>query len=278
MKLYKTAAVLMALTTLFAAAPTAQADIIGADERHRVNFPAVCKVYSYFHNASQPGVASGVLIGRRYLLTAAHVVYNPDNPDSTAYRVIAIPGQQGLERPFGEVRCDNPNNICIPTYYKALRSAGHVGQWQYDLAVIRLDEPIGDTVGWLPVADVKVISQIPISAPAVTVAGYPSDVQDGIFQLACLPFKELFTTANKVFYAADTEGGMSGSPVLGVRQRLVSMRVNGKPTLKIKTETYVVGVHNHGTGIAPYPDLNGGTRLNAEKLRFIRDAIAALGG
>jgi V8-like Glu-specific endopeptidase len=150
---------------------------------------------------------SGAMIDPTHVLTAAHGLYDPAL--GLADSVTAIAGRNGQNgEPFG----------AVPATRWAVH-AGYVsgpfaGQAAYDLAVVTLDRPLGNTTGYLGVSPL-----IPDSyfngGGTLNILEYPGDTHSGVNEfLATGP--ALNADANEVHWLLQNlpvEHGSSGSPV-----------------------------------------------------------------
>jgi hypothetical protein len=78
-----------------------------------------------------PSFGTGVLVGDTHVLTAAHTVFDHK---VRATDVHFMAGQNGLDRPFGIIKCTDVH--IFPQFLKS-------GDEDFDLAILRLGEPIG---------------------------------------------------------------------------------------------------------------------------------------
>ncbi|MFN7929022.1 MAG: trypsin-like peptidase domain-containing protein [Blastocatellia bacterium] len=104
---------------------------------------AITKLYVTMPNGQTRG-CSGVLIGPRHVLTAAHVVYAAEW-GGLPTQVIAVPGLQGTDMPYGLARVTTlrlGKGFLQP-------SAQTRPKWEEDLALLTLDTPLGAQAGWM---------------------------------------------------------------------------------------------------------------------------------
>jgi V8-like Glu-specific endopeptidase len=139
---------------------------------------------------------SGAMIDSFHVLTAGHCVYDQGWPTS-AFKV--IPGKNGTSEPYGEA---------YGTYARTYQAFAD-GNWQYDMALITLDRPIGQQTGWFGYE-----AQV---ASSVNSAGYPAERYDGAHMYHT--YGAVRGSADNYLYASRTssglyfEGGQSGSPI-----------------------------------------------------------------
>ncbi|MCB1060003.1 MAG: trypsin-like serine protease [Calditrichaeota bacterium] len=83
---------------------------------------------------------SGILIDGQYVLTAGHVVYNTDI-DEWVNMIEVIPGYDEGYRPYG---------TAFSSGYLAWTGWTVAHDWNWDMAVIKLNRPVGAITGWYP--------------------------------------------------------------------------------------------------------------------------------
>ncbi len=167
---------------------------------------------------------SGVVVGVNDVLTAAHVVYDRAK-GGWASSVTLYPGadtKPKLDTPFGEF--GNGWRISVRDTDWDRNGNGLVtdSEAQYDLALIGLHEPIGNTTGWLGTRNER------IDGPAIMV-GYPGR---GTGMMA----EQVYADASSRYGVYNLDSGLgpgsSGGP-------LVRTAANG--------QVYVVGVASSGS-------------------------------
>lgn len=181
--------------------------VFDPDERIRVTdttqFPwaAVGRIQSIWRKPDSIIVIStgtGALIGERVVLTAGHIVYDQD--DGWADEVVFVPGLSGGNMPFGSVY--SVRSI-------AQRAWVEEHDNRYDIAMIVLDEPVGQETGYFPVT---VESDAFFIDRSLNSAGYPGESKPGDLQYHSYG-TSLDVQNGLIRHMLDSEPGQSGSPL-----------------------------------------------------------------
>lgn len=214
--------------------------IIGTDDRTRVAdteawpFSAIGKLVLNFPGGTVIG--SGTLIGSHHVLTAGHCIYDHKRGGWLKSGMF-YPAQNQSVMPFGSSR---------------VRKVVSVSGWvekanpDFDMGILLLVDNLGLLAGAL---GCDVLSNDALLNKTVSVAGYPSD--KGGNEMWTHAEKIKTVTDEQLRYEVDTFGGQSGSGVI------------------MPSTTGIVGVHTGGSSTA-----NGGVRITAEKLAFIKRQYA----
>jgi len=172
---------------------------------------------------------SGSMVGPHHLLTCGHCVYDFDKgiffEDISAY-----PALNGEIAPFGKVK------VTKAYMFKGWRDQG---DQRFDMALLLLDQPIGEYVGWgglLSAVDTE------LSQEEVHITGYPGD--KGFKQMWSMSHKIKTIKPEQFDYEIDTCGGQSGSAIW--------INQGGLPM--------ILGVHTLGSN-----SINSGVRLSIQK-------------
>lgn len=240
-------------------------------ELHTDRFPynTVCHLGRNFGDGRLRG-CSGVLIGPRRLLTAAHCLYSPQL-GRPPLRVRVAPGRADRDRfPFGTI---DAAAAYVPRRFIAPRSTEDRRNHDYGLVILK--GPFRGIGRFLPVRAVPNEAWRGLkSRTRLTVAGYPGDRPIGTLWHHSEALKRL--SPERLFYTVDTCPGHSGSPVWA--------ELPGGPAL--------VGVHTSGildeqgkpygcapgTVLAPPGMLNSGVRLTPSVIANVRDPERQVGG
>lgn len=217
-------------------APDAAESVIGADTRKRVNptttYPARANVLITFGE----GRCSGWMIGADTVVTAGHCVHS-GGPGGKWYATASYtvyPGKNGRLSPYGS---------CTVRRLYSVSGWTRSGRDDFDYGALKLNCKIGNTVGYFGFFTTK----SDLVGTAATITGYPGDK----------PLTE-WTSSDEIkiaeetrlYYAIDTYGGNSGSPVY---YRRPGCGYCG------------MAIHNYGVfGDGPNGQYNHGTRINSD--------------
>lgn len=225
--------------------------VIGSDDRVRdkdpMHFPehTIVKIYSKYPQSSDKYMCSGAMIGDRFVLTAAHCVYDK-KIGGWATSVQVIPALQGSYMPYGSA-----NAVKMMSFDLYLNNADE----RHDLAVLKIDKPLGNSTGWMGRRTAG--SGDAMYARVHIVEGYPWDKDSGL-KMWWDQKKDGYADEYLLRYQMDTEGGQSGSPVWSW------------PNNYAEGPWFITAVHRGGT-----PSYNQGVRLNRVKFDAISNFVAS---
>jgi glutamyl endopeptidase len=209
--------------------------ILGDDTRSRLyttSYPARAVVLITFDD----GRCSGFMIGPDTVATAGHCLHW-----GGAWRtgVTVWPGHNGGSAPFGK---------CTARALYSVTGWTNNSDPNQDYGAIKLDCAIGNTTGWFGFRTGAVHNR-----PSI-ITGYPADKPLEMWQSAD---KVRGATTHQLFYASDTVGGMSGSPVWEDWWRA-----------DLSLGAYAMGIHGYGpSGTGLRGTYNYGTRISPAVFR-----------
>jgi glutamyl endopeptidase len=174
--------------------------IIGEDTRTQVNDTTAYPYSAIVQIESDIGGCTGWLIGPHTVATAGHCVYDPNQHKWASYARV-YPGRNGDELPYGSANAQVLYSVVGWTQN---------GDSNYDYGAIKLDSDIGNDAGWFgyrwQTGSMDGIWE--------NISGYPGDKTYGTQWEDRDQIRQ--TAPRKLFYANDTYGGQSGSPVYEV--------------------------------------------------------------
>lgn len=200
--------------------------VIGPDSRYQITNTTSSTYRKIVHITSNIGGCTGWLISANTVATAGHCIYN----GGWASNVRVYPGRNGSSTPYGSC---SAQRLYSTTGWTQSRSPN------YDYGAIKLNCTVGNQTGWFGFK----WKDGDRNGEGTNIAGYPGDK----------PYATMWRSNDKVrvtqslrlFYANDTIGGMSGSPVWN--NALCSQ--------------CAIAIHAYGVGSTGY---NGGTRITQQ--------------
>lgn len=215
--------------------------VIGDDERTQVKnylrFPNRAIASIKFTLSDGDYLCTAFFIGPDTLVTAGHCVYDP-YLNEWASKIVVFPGRNVNRMPFGKA---NSKKLYSTQCWVENEAP------ECDYGAIKIDKPLGYTVGWFGIGwkgrDSALLNH------TVNVRGYPGDKNPyGSLWTMAGPLEQL--TRRQVGYSIDTYAGQSGSPVYGEMQF-------GEG----KCKPCALGVHAYGEGVYPFITRNSGARI-----------------
>lgn len=231
--------------------------ILGVDERVRIldtdlaPWRMICALRIRGPGAAT-AIGTGWLAGPRTVITAGHCVFYKRFFGGWATRIEVSPGRNGSDFPFGTV---------VGQQFRTLDRWINNEDEDFDIGCIRLEEPIGEKVGWFSTAAFPASD---LEGFLLNLSGYPSDRGAGTEQYHHKN-RVLNVTERRVFYDVDSFGGQSGAPVW-IHETPDSVPI-------------VIGIHAYGIGGSPHGlQANSAPRIIPEVLDQIRQWVKADGG
>ena len=238
---------------------------------HTTRFPyaTLCHLGRDFGDGLLRG-CSGVLIGPRQVLTAAHCLYSL-KLGRAPQRVRVAPGRADRDRfPLGTVQAARGY---VPRRFVEARTTQE--RRVHDYGLLTLPRPFAGAVRFMPLialsdAQLDVLKR----QGTLTVAGYPGDRPVGSLWGHREHLRRY--TPRRLLYSVDTCPGHSGSAIWARwqgRRALIGVHTSG--ILDERGRSYGCA---KGTVMAPPGMLNSGVRLTAEVIANLRDPQRRVGG
>jgi len=220
-------------------------------------FSTVCDLRFHDESGHLWG-GTGTLVGQRVVLTAGHNVFDPSkNPRRGWFpNMQVIPGLDGdlANTPFPTVQ----TNVFRSTDLWTDQSSD-----QWDVGAILLPSPLGDSAGWMAIANLTTGT---LQGLAVHIVGYPVDCPGAAAECGP-PGTTMWMDAGNIVqidgqfarYNVTTSAGDSGAPAIAVF-----------PTASDDNQFQLVAVHTEGFDL----QTNRGVRITPELLTLIQQWMA----
>lgn len=231
------------------AQPSDTSSIIGTDERFRVT-PTTTHPYRaniLIERSTGALHCTGFFVSKDTLLTAGHCVHTGGSGGTWYSGLRFKPGSDGGTTPYG---------LCYSRGTWALNGWVNSADPNYDMAIVKLNCTAGTSTGWYGTW----WQSASLNGLFDRVSGYPGDKPS---QQWMSYGTIVSSTTERMFYANDTVGGMSGSPVWQFRGSTAAYCANGP---------CVMGIHTNGLGSLSSTH-NSGTRLTQAKFNTMVSII-----
>lgn len=206
---------------------------LGQDGRNRITettrppYSMFTQLTIVFDGKSYGG--SGALVGPHHVLTCGHNVYDKGR---WSEKILVYPALNDNNPPFGEVKV-------IKAY--ALKDWVSSENKEHDLALLILNESIGEYTGW---AGLLSIDDTRAAQALISITGYPGGPGKNCKQMWSMSHTIKEVKPEEFDYEIDTYGGQSGSPIW-INESEMPM---------------ILGVHTRGN-----ISINSGVRISKKK-------------
>ncbi len=172
--------------------------VIGTDGRYRITSTTTYPYRAIAHVTSSRGGCTGWLINANTVVTAGHCVHSGGSGGSWASSVRVYPGRNGSSTPYGS---------CTARTLYSVTGWTQNRDRNYDYGAIKLNCTVGNSTGWFGYR----WTSSSLTGQASYIAGYPGDKSYGTMWRHNDSIR--ITQTYRLYYANDTYGGQSGSPV-----------------------------------------------------------------
>ena len=175
------------------------------------------------------------MVGPKTVITAGHCVL--DQRAGQMATIDVMPDRNHDDLPFGKISVSGENTEVHSKWKSSFDP-------DFDIGVIHLPEPLGEETGWFSFA---VAEKEDLLAKQMNVGGYPFAVgQEAVSGKELWWHKEAIvdTSERRIYYATDTSGGQSGSPVWAFEDE-----ADGP---------IVIGIHAYGASLIKANTADGG--------------------
>lgn len=204
-------------------------------------------------------IGTGWLAGPDTIVTAGHCVYHKSDLGGWAKNITVIPALDGdVENPpLGNESVQTSTTFFATDAWQADQDP------DFDIGCIKLDEPIGNDLGWFATA---ALADQELEEHLVNISGYPGDKPKHSFPKGNEQWfhsnRIHYVSPRRIYYDVDTMGGQSGSPVWIYRST--------------SDQPEVVGVHAYGEGRTPgavSSRTNSAPRITANVFELIKEWV-----
>lgn len=208
-------------------------EIIGGDTRKKVKdsiaipFRFICHLAISYKDTREKAAGTGILIGPRHVLTAAHNLHTVAG--LKARRVVVSPARNGEPNSIGGLSTKTWN---IHRFWDSNKTKN----WNFDYALIRLDDEVGSETyketDYKPLGYwgdstngggtlLRALDPVRVDGQVAYVAGYPELDEPNNYFLYCgrgkvfghLPNQPIKAEDLVMQHTVDTSDGQSGAPV-----------------------------------------------------------------
>lgn len=215
----------------------ASREVFGADDRVQIKGTTAYpfRTIGYLevkYSDGTYGSCSAALIGPRTVLTAAQCLYNYE-AGAWFDEFVYFPGLASFEdAPYGGFAYDT---VTIPRGFMENYKTSYSDVMPFDLGVMTLQEPIGDSLGWLGFANFNDLGDF-----TANLVGYPTDKPGGsMWRATCDVISE--NIQQDIFtYKCDTTPGTGGGSVYTYNESTKERTVLGVDVAADAGQNYAV--------------------------------------